>query len=225
MNKIITIFSIAIALFFSSLTPGNAQKYKPAQRWTIEMLPIDAVTFKKAFTARKKTISRQADYPKKNGILTLPLVTGKKVIFKDNKGVPYDEDRKSYRYLGQIDVLSAYLVEQNLFESTEYILINKKTGRMDTLGGMPDISHDGKTLFNTFYNPYEEHADVSPPSQDIYLSVITQGKIGKPFRISYNKMMITDYAWETNSTVVICYKLREEDKDNDIKYARLRLIK
>ena len=224
MIKTITIFSIAITSFFTVLTPGKAQKYIPAQRWTIEMLPIDAVTFNKAFTSRKKAISRQADYIKKNGILTLPLGTGKKVIFKDNKGVPYDEDRKSYRYLGQVNVLGAYLVEQNLFESTEYILIDKKTGRVNTLAGEPDISPDGKTLFNTLYNPYEEHADISPPSQDIYLSVITQGKISKPYRISYNKMMITGYAWETNSTVVICYKLREEDKDNEVKYARLRLI-
>jgi hypothetical protein len=225
MIKAITVFSIAITLFFTSTTPANAQKHIPAQRWTIEMLPIEAVTFKKAFTARKKNISRQTDYRKKNGILTLPLANGKKVVFKDNKGVPYDEDRKSCHYLGQVNVLGAYLVKQNLYESTEYILINRKSGRMDTLAGKPDISPDGKTLFNTLYNPYEEHADVSPPSQDIYLSVITLGKISKPYRISYNKMMITGYAWETNSTLVICYKLKEEDKANEVRYARLRLIK
>jgi len=217
-----TLFSFVLSLSFILAVPVNAQKHNPSNRWLIELLPIDAATFKKAFEVRKKTIiSDTATYRKKNGILRLPLANGKRVVFEDNKGTPYDEDRKSFRYLGQVKVLSCYLVEQHLFESTDYVLINKKTGKTNTLAGKPAVSPDGKILFNTAFNRYEEYADVSPPSQDIYLSVVSLGGFSEPYRVSYNNMYITNYAWETNTSLVICYRTREEEGDKDFKYARL----
>ena len=221
-----TLFSFVLSMSFILAVPVNAQKHMPSNRWAIELLPIDAATFKKAFKVRKKTvISNTATFKKKNGILRLPLANGKKVVFEDNKGTPYDEDRKSFFYLGQVKVLRCYLVEQHLFESTDYVLINKKTGKTNTLAGKPAVSPDGKIVFNTAFNRYEEYSDVSPPSQDLYLSVVNSGGFSEPYRVSYNNMYITNYAWETNSNLVICYRTREEESDKVVKYARLRLKK
>jgi len=217
-----TLFPIALALLFIIPATVNAQKDKSSNPWAIELLPINAATFESAFKVRKKTIYKDTyTYSKKNGTLRLPIANGKKVVFEDNKGTPYDEDRKSFRYLGQVKVLGCYLVEQHLFESTDYVLINKKTGKTNTLAGMPSVSPDGKILFNTAFNRYEEHADVSPPSQDVYLSHVNPTGFSEPYRISYNNMYITKYAWETNTSLVICYRTREEESDTDFRYARL----
>lgn len=220
-----TLFSFVLSLSFILAVPVHAQKHKSSNLWAIELLPIEAATFEKAFKIRKKTIfSDTATYRKKNGMLRLPLANRKKAVFEDNKGTPYDEDRKSFLYLGQVKVLGCYLVEQHLYESTDYILINKKTGRTNTLAGMPAVSPDGKILFNTAFNRYEEYADVSPPSQDIYLSFVKPTGFTEPYRISNNDMYITKYAWETNTSLVICYRTREEESDTYFRYARL-LIK
>lgn len=221
-----TLFSIALALLFIISATLNAQKDKSSDPWAIELFPINEATFKIAYKARKKTIfSDPTTYRKKNGTLRLPIANGELVVFEDNNGTPYDEDRKSFRYLGQVKVLGCYLVEQHLFESTDYILINKKSGKTNTLAGMPAVSPDGKILFNTAFNRYEEYADVNPPSQDVYLSLVSPGGLSEPYRKSYNNMYIKNYAWETNTSLVICYKTSKEESDTDFRYARLLLKK
>jgi len=215
---------MVVLLLMGSIHSSLAQKHKAITQWSIEIKPINAVTFREVFKSKSITVTPDSNSPKRcNGIIDLPLRNGKKITFKDNKGVPHDEDRTSHIYLGQVKFLDCYLVEKNLFESTDYLLINKKTGITDTLAGLPVLSPDGKTICCTNFNPYEEHADIQPPTQDIYLSSVTDRRLSRPQRLSYNKMMITGYSWADNSSLVISYKVREEDNDHALKYARLFL--
>ena len=214
----------ALLVNIVNLTPANAQQKELDAPWSIKLITINAGDFKKAFINRTKTITADTlTLVKKNGRLSLPLGKGNKVVFTDNKGIPYDEARTHHTYIGRLKSLNSYLVKQNMYEGTNYFLIKKINGYTDTLAGLPALSADRKIMFCTYWNPYEEHDDIAPPTQDIAVYSVSNGNISKAYRISYSKMIITNFAWETNSSLVISYKSREEDPDNKTKYARLKL--
>jgi len=220
----LAIYLLVLSGITVSQTKVFAQTNETSLKWTITLTEVSSAVFDKALRSQPRSeIASKSGQFKKQGALTLPLRNGKHIVLKDNSGRPYDEDRKHYTYYGFIKSLDCYVIAQQLYEGLNYLLINKNDGAIVPLRGVPALSPDGKIMFSTFWNPYEEHTNIQPPSQDLYFSNIANGKISAPYRVSYNKMVIAKFAWETNNSLVMSYTATTEAKDQNLRYARLRI--
>ena len=95
---------------------------------------------------------------KKRGVLSIPTAS-KVVTFTDN-----DIDNDGYEtfdYTGQINVLKQHLVNGHYWESYDYKMIDKNTGKTtQTFIDYPYISPNKKYIIAAYANPYEQYTDL-----------------------------------------------------------------
>lgn len=95
---------------------------------------------------------------KKNGIIELQC-QNRIVKYVDK---PEDnDDTQKFDYVGQFEILNKYLISGSYWESSDYKLIDKTSGKeTNVLGDYPYISSDKKYLICINANPYETTADL-----------------------------------------------------------------
>lgn len=86
---------------------------------------------------------------KQAGRLRIPIKTNHQKIFNDNNSTT---NFIQYSYLGDIKELGFSLVEMEGYNDEEFYLINRSTGKVDTLIGMP-IFANNHTDFVCINNP------------------------------------------------------------------------
>lgn len=103
-------------------------------------------------------LSKDKIIKKKNGVLSIPT-TQKLVKFTDN-----DVDNDGYQifaYVGQIDSLNQHLISGSYYESGDYAMIDKETGKItQTFTEYPYISPNKKYIASAYANPYELNTDL-----------------------------------------------------------------
>lgn len=102
-------------------------------------------------------LSKDKIIKKKKGVLSIPTIQ-KLVKFTDN-----DVDNDGYQifaYVGQIDFLNQHLISGSYYESGDYAMIDKQTGKItQTFTDYPYISPDKKYIISAYTNPYEQYTD------------------------------------------------------------------
>ncbi len=124
------VYVLTTSLFFcltSCLTIYNSQN-----DYCIKMFPIDSVTF---YSKKQPYISFNDDYSgvKTNGVLKIKTKS-RNIVFQDDLSNEYYFE---YELEGQLN--NSLLVSGNSYNETEYYIINKKTGIIDTVVGFPKI--------------------------------------------------------------------------------------
>lgn len=114
---------------------------------------------KKKSTAVSQLIADTTNIQKRGGVIELRNAGGK-VIRRFVDKPDAEEDRQEYTYTGQIPLLNAYVVAGTYWESIDYKLINKETGKeIQATYDYPHISPDGKFLVSIYSNVYSTTAD------------------------------------------------------------------
>nr|WP_295869670.1 hypothetical protein [uncultured Chitinophaga sp.] len=155
-----------------------------------------------------------------SGELTLPTDQAGTVVLKNNAGVPHDEDRLSYRYLGYLKPLHKYLVEANSYEQDYVLLIDKTTGKKDTVSNFPVLSPDGRLIVSKRYNPYEEYEHIPPPTEDISIYTVDNDVIKRIF-LQPSRWMARELYWKDNHTIYIKTWQKEGDDAATSDYLRM----
>ena len=137
--------------------------------------------------------------------------------FRDNKGVPYDEDRKKYKYIGYLQKIGKNVIQINEYENLYYILLDKNTYQIDTIAGIPYLSPNGKYIFCQQYNPYESYEEYEPPTSDSYLYKITGNKIKLVYKMVFD-WIIEDSYWNDDLNI---YLKGKDKNDNKVILKRL----
>ncbi|MFZ4862474.1 hypothetical protein ACL9RF_09840 [Sphingobacterium sp. Mn56C] len=145
-----------------TLITANDYRVKKAERY--EALLLDTV-----------------DHPKVDGKLVLKT-KAKELIFNDSPPEA-EETRADYCYIGQIPALESYVVSGNYYESSDYKLIDKNTGKTQVeLEDYPLLSPDGKHLLSFHADPYEM-------TEEVAIYSIQGAKISKVVSLSFKHWM------------------------------------
>ncbi|PST84139.1 hypothetical protein C7T94_05265 [Pedobacter yulinensis] len=137
-----------------------------------------------------------------DGRLSIPTSSGP-VIFTDNAGVPHDENEKYHRYLGLLKPAGKHLVSLQEYEEHAILLIDKRSGIIDTIAGIPLLSPDNRHIFTSQLNGYETYPDLPPPTEDLELwSIGSSGKL-QPVWSKPCKWIMKEAYWRNNRSVNI----------------------
>ncbi|RYZ47217.1 MAG: hypothetical protein EOP49_22010, partial [Sphingobacteriales bacterium] len=231
MRKLIIIALLLASCRNEAKPVSKSEAAVPAQdSFYVRQTEATAEQFNQAFkesNTKTKTalVFDSLQHQKTGTTLKLSIANGSAVSLTDNTGTPHDEDRVTNKYIGQDTVLNRYVVEQKLYESRRYLLIDKKSGSLDTLPGLPYSSPDGKVIFCSVYNPYEEYANMPPPTQDIYFYHVNNGVLQKIHGQPY-KMFIAERVWSGSQTLLVRYDPNDEpDQDKTgLRYASFNIV-
>ena len=86
---------------------------------------------------------------KLNGLFSVMLNSGSSLIFRDTQG---DDKWIEYVYIGEINNSDFSLISMTGFNDSNFLLLNRNAGTLDTLIGRPVFSADYK-YFACFNNP------------------------------------------------------------------------
>jgi hypothetical protein len=120
------------------------------------------------FESKKKTtvtflISDTTNINKKNGIIELQCDNiVKRYIDKPDA----EEQRQEFSYIGNIPFLNKYVISGSYYESSDFKLVDKITGKEVILGDYPLISADKNYIISINANVYDTTADIELYSID-----------------------------------------------------------
>lgn len=126
--KIVYILATSLLFCLTSCLPIHNNRFD----YCIKLSPIDSITF---YRGKQPHISFIADYSgmKTNGVLRIKTKS-KNIVLQDDLSNEYYFE---YKLEGQLN--NSFLVSGNSYNETEYYIINKKTGIIDTVVGFPKI--------------------------------------------------------------------------------------
>lgn len=108
-----------------------------------------------------------------------------------------DQRQKIHIPLGRFFETPFYLVELNLYESSEYILINTLNGHIDKFSGFPIVSKDGNYVF--VYN----YSNSGISDNIIQLLGIKNDILYSLYKIVSDKYQIIDAKWVKENILAI----------------------
>ncbi len=87
-----------------------------------------------------------------NDSLFFVSANGIKRSFRSDSANSESEDQKHFNYAGHYKSINSILIEASYYEWGEYILVNKKTGRLDSLNALPHFSPKNKYMATCYVN-------------------------------------------------------------------------
>jgi hypothetical protein len=123
---------IPIILIFTLTISATAQKRILYGYTEIKKTQFDSCS-QTSYLAANKQIKKQS------GILTVPVSGKPAKLFKDNNS---DKNFHEFEYLGDIKGTRICLVKRTDYNSEEFYLVNRSTGAIDTLIGLPVFAHN-----------------------------------------------------------------------------------
>ncbi|MBC7388139.1 MAG: hypothetical protein H7329_02915 [Opitutaceae bacterium] len=127
-------------------------------------------------------------------VLNLKLDNGENLVFLNNDGVPYDENRASFKYIGRIDKINKFLVKGKFYEYSVYYIIDRKSGKKDSLYSMPLFSPECKYVAESYRDnetPNRYFFNIKKYNNEI--SKFYEGFITTPFKEQF---------WINDSTLI-----------------------
>jgi len=114
---------------------ANAQQFKVLiDNLDYKLMEVDSGYYvSHGMESKEDLILDTSIIKKKNGILRLPLLNGKTIEFKDTLDYETDQASRSYFYLGEIKKKEVYIIQEGWHYDDSTIMIDKRTGMMDTL--------------------------------------------------------------------------------------------
>lgn len=152
----------------SSLTTNQKTENFETGKELNAFLKIELIN-KHLFDSKKNSsvdfiIADTTENKKVNGIITLKC-RDRVVKYIDKPDA--EEERQEFQYVGQIEFLNQYLIGGSYWESLDYRLIDKTSGKeTQTFVEYPYISPDKKHIICIYTNPYETTADLELYSID-----------------------------------------------------------
>ena len=132
----------------------------------------------------------------KYAVLRLKLANGgtKDLVSKSDE---FEEEQTFLTYEGKISAIHKYVLHVNYYEGNEYILVDRKTGRTDTLAGPPVGSPSLIRLAAVFQRwPYETYGGIQVCST-------IGGKLERTFTLNREGWVPQDLAWVSDQELIV----------------------
>ena len=172
----------------SSLTMNRKTEYVDSAKMLKGVFEMELIS-KQLFEAQENSalnflLEDTSKVRKKNGVTELYTRSGtRKYVDKPDA----EEYKKIVDYVGQFEFLDAYVLHSTYYESEDYRLIHKTSGKeISTFGSYPRVSPDKQHILCIASNPYDNTADLE-------LYSIKDTRIRHKLSVSFsNWMPITD---------------------------------
>ncbi|SKA40707.1 hypothetical protein SAMN04488128_105246 [Chitinophaga eiseniae] len=99
-------------------------------------------------------------------------------------------------------------------------MIDKTTGKKDTVSNFPLLSPDGRLMVSKRYNPYEEYEHIPPPTEDISIYTVDNHVIKRIF-LQPSRWFARELYWKDSHTIYIKTWEKEGDDAAISDYLRL----
>ncbi|MDM1296121.1 SH3 domain-containing protein [Sphingobacterium sp. N143] len=180
----ITISPKDLNLIVSQHVKGQERYYERGHQLD-EYLHLELISEQDFIQARKTAedclIRDTLSYPKHDHVLELPLVNGKKLIFKDKK--TDSDDEAEFNYIGHCDALNAFAIAGNYWESGDVRLFDRHDGQLIVAcKDYPYLSPDKNYLMTLHADPYESTGDLT-------IFHVKQDKISQMIFLSFRQWM------------------------------------
>ena len=110
----------------------------------------------------------------------------------------FEVETDELTYVGKISAMQKYVLHAQQYEFGAYLLVDRKTGKTDTLGGFPIGSPSLQRLAALSLGyPYEDQ------SNDVEVYNAPAGNVKKAFLISSKKWLPYDLAWVNDDEFIV----------------------
>lgn len=188
---------LAALMLVSVTTVARAQKRVSCDYAKIKRNQYDSIE-RTPFLVMTDQVKKQP------GRLLIPLANGKYQAFDD---VNVDTEFAEYQYMGDIRGTQLAMVRKKQFHDEVYYVLNRKTGAVDLLIGVPVFAENLQD-FACLNNPGNESM------QQIQVCTIRD-----------NKVVVRGYIWAKENTYLYSIAYKEKNvlyaQDNDGKYWKL----
>jgi hypothetical protein len=213
----------------SSLTINQKTENFETGKELNNFLKIELIN-KNLFDSQKNStvdfiIADTTENKKVNGIINLKC-RDRVVKYIDKPDA--EEERQEFQYVGQIEILNQYLIGGSYWESLDYILIDKTSGKeTQTFVEYPHISPDKKHIICIYTNPYNITADLelySIDNKNIKLKMSASFKNWMP-TVEHGEMFwsIDGYLYLTVNHVNSFWK-EDGNLNDECQYLRIKIL-
>jgi hypothetical protein len=203
---------LVVYLFFSAsvkaiLLPPLRQPLRP---YTITTSTKAAFAKLPQNPIRDRIINDKRGLARDGNQFTLHLTNGHQVKLVSKPGPPFEEDKAELSYQGKLPYLHKYLLQVGQWESSICLLIDERTGTIDTLQSYPSSSLGLQRLAVMFQ---EYPMEYGLNGVDIY--TVQSGRVHRQFRFKQGKWVPYGLAWLNDRSFILkCLPIAVEEKIN-----------
>ena len=217
------VISTVLSLLFSFCTiDGSNKKRLLQEQYSIEYISKDE--FEKIVSQYDFELDKEEfkeEFEQEGSDFQLP-VSDEMVVFNDTLMGTDDPRQKDYKFLGGIVSINKYVVEGVYWEYSECLIIDKETGKMDTIWSTPFLSPNSKYIASKSL-PY----GLEGLPNGIQVFRIEKSEIQKFIEIDQQEWVPKEVAWSNQNTLVFSYIKVEEfwsqQENAPLRYAKLIL--
>lgn len=168
---------------------------------------------------RAKQLKKDAQYVSENmeGI-TLTLLTGKEIEFKNkNSDTPDEDDFMQKNYLEYLPKVGFFVFRNNYYEGGNFSLVNDKSGKEITIEGFPKVSPDAKHLIAT-----NQDVEAAFEFNGIQIFGFPNGRFEKLLEKEFDNMEPHTPKWIDDKTIEIT--MMPSSSDKEIKPKNIKVI-
>lgn len=204
---------LVVALLFLSVPAHTLVGFPPSH----PLRPYTVITSTKAAfaklpsnPARDQIVEDTRGLTRKGTRFTLQLTTGKQLQLVSKPGPQFEVDMAELSYLGKLPYLHKYCVQVSQWESSIFLLIDQRTGAIDTLQGYPNSSPTLQRLAVAFQTyPMGDGLN----GVDVY--TVQQSRVQRLFQLEQAKWIPYGLRWRDNRTFILkCLPVAVEAKLN-----------
>ena len=156
--------------------------------------------------------------PKVNEITSIKTSL-KSINFKDKAHVS-DPSFEEYKCIGLFPKIGKYVLKFSQYEFSSYLIIDYKTGSIDTLFSRPHLSPNCKYLVSYDFDPY---GDFMQSNIQVYFAKV--GGLKSVFDISVVSWVAIDLFWKTDNMILVKVATMEDYlmKRNNFSFLKIFL--
>jgi hypothetical protein len=209
MNQLLVVFLLFSASAKAIVWPPPGQPLRP---YTITTSTKAAYAKLPQNPIRDRVINDKHGLTRVGNRFTLQLTNGHQVKLVSKPGRQFEVDMAELSYQGKLPHLHKYLLQVAQWESAICLLVDQRTGTIDTLQSYPNSSPRLQRLAVMFRNyPMEYGLN----GVDIY--TVQAGRVHRQFRIEQGKWIPYGLAWlDDRSFILKCLPIAAEEKINSI---------
>ena len=156
--------------------------------------------FKKAKDGYKNILSKESSSSViiKNNAIDLVLANNKKITFTNIKEGSDETETKEYKYVGQSSQPDYFVINAKYWEGSEFFLVNKQNGRIDTLWNSPLFSPELK-----YIACQSEMYGMDGVPNGIQIFSVRNSSLEKIVAIDQQEWVPLEVVWENEKSLII----------------------
>lgn len=213
--------SMKLLLLASLLLAGAAHAQHAPARQPYTVVATTAAAFAQLphQPANGRIVTDKQGFSRSGDTFVLRLTTGRSKRLLSKPGRTHEGDIAELSYLGKLPSLHKYVLHLLLWEDSRILLVDQRTGAIDSLQGIPILSPKASFVAATYQGyPYDGAYN------GVEVFQVAASHLPRKFKIAQEKWIPHGLAWvDERSFIVKCLPLAEEEFAESSKLSKKAL--